>query len=77
MSLIVPDQAHALPIEMSRVIWIRNHESGVEFVELPLHTRLHLNRILRAVLIQFLNARKDREWQNPAVKNPSLPVIQH
>ena len=74
ISLLVPDQVRALPIEKGRVIWARNHESGVEFVELSLHTRLRFNRILRTTLIEFLNARQDRKWQNPVVENLSHAV---
>ena len=75
MSLLLPDQVHALPIEFGRIIWMRGHESGLEFAELPLHTRLRLNRTLRVALLQFLNAHKDRERQNPAVEKLSHPVL--
>ena len=74
ISVLIPDQVRAVPIEKGRVIWARNHESGVEFVELSLHTRLCLNRILRTTLIEFLNARQSRTRQNPVVENLSHPV---
>lgn len=63
MNLFLPDQTASLPIELGRVIWVQGRECGVEFLQLPLHARLRLNRTLRVALIQFLNARKTRELQ--------------
>ena len=69
VSLLLPDQTSALPIERGRVTWVQGHECGVEFVQLPLQSRLCLNRTLRTMLIQFLSTRKNREWENPAFKD--------
>ncbi|OQW33467.1 MAG: hypothetical protein A4E19_03460 [Nitrospira sp. SG-bin1] len=67
VSLLLPDQASALPIELGRVTWVQGYECGVEFLELPLQSRMRLTRTLRVALIQFLNARKNHEWQKPAI----------
>lgn len=63
LSLLLPDQASALPIELGRITWSQGHECGIEFMQLPLQSRLRLNRTLRVELIQFLNARKNRELE--------------
>ena len=65
VSLLLPDQASALPIDLGRIIWVHGRECGVQIVQLPLPARMRLNRTLRIALIQFLNARKNREWQKP------------
>jgi len=67
VSLLLPDQTSALPIELGRITWVRGRECGVEFIQLPLQSRLRLNRTLRTALIQFLNACNNRERQKPAV----------
>ena len=61
VNLLLPDQTSSLPIEQGRVTWVQGHECGVEFIQLALHARLRLNRMLRTALIQFLNAPKNRE----------------
>ena len=63
LSLLLPDQASALPIELGRITWSQGHECGIEFMQLPLQSRLRLNSTLRVELIQFLNARKKRELE--------------
>jgi len=63
VNLLLPDQTSSLPIELGRVTWVQGRECGVEFIQLPLHARLRLNRTLRVALIQFLNARSNRELQ--------------
>lgn len=63
VSLLLPNQAQALPIDMGRVIWAQGPECGLEFIELSLSTRLRLGRTLRVVLIDFLNARKLRDCE--------------
>ena len=65
VSVLLPDQASSLPIELGRIIWVQGNECGIEFVQLPLQSRLRLNRTLRVELIQFLNARKSRELEAP------------
>lgn len=67
VSLLLSDQMSALPIELSRITWVKGRECGVEFMQLPLQSRLRLNRTLRIALIQFLNARKNGEWRKPTV----------
>ena len=67
MSLLLPDQLRALPIEMGRVIWTQGSECGLEFMELSLDSRLRLGRILRVALIDFLNARKLCEYERLVV----------
>lgn len=67
VSLLLPDQTSALPIELGGVIWVHGRECGGEFIQLPVQSRLRLDRTLRTTLIQFLNARKNRERQKPAV----------
>lgn len=63
VNLLLPDQTSSLPIELGRVTWAQGRECGVDFIQLPLHARLRLNRTLRVALIQFLNARRNREFQ--------------
>jgi PilZ domain len=67
ISLLLPDQPRALPIEMGRVIWTQGTECGLEFIELSLQSRLRLGRTLRVALIGFLNARNLRECERSAV----------
>jgi hypothetical protein len=66
VSLLLPDQASALPIDVGRIIWVHGRKCGVQIVQLPLPARMRLNRTLRAELIQFLNARQNRKRQKPA-----------
>lgn len=61
VNLLLPDQTSSLPIELGRVTWVQGRECGVEFIQLPLHARLRLNRTLRTALIQFLDAPKNRK----------------
>jgi len=67
MSLLLPDQLRALPIEMGRIIWTQGSECGLEFIELSLDSRLRLGRTLRVALIDFLNARTLREYERLVV----------
>jgi hypothetical protein len=67
VGLLLPDQARALPIEVGRVIWTQDSESGLEFTELSTPARLRLGRILRVELMDYLNARKMREYERTAV----------
>lgn len=60
VSVLLPDHIRALPIEMGRVIWTQGFECGLEFIELSVAARLRLGRTLRALLIDFLNVRKQR-----------------
>lgn len=67
MSILLPDQLRALPIEMGRIIWTQGSECGLEFMELSLDSRLRLGRTLRVALIDFLNARTLRESERLVV----------
>lgn len=67
LSLLLPDQPRALPIEVGRVIWKQGSECGLEFMELSLQSRLRLGRTLRVALIDFLNARNLHECERSAV----------
>ena len=72
VSLILPDQTTALPIDMGRITWAQGLECGVQFVDVPRPSRLRLNRTLRQALIQFLNCHKLREF--PEQRIPSNPA---
>ena len=67
MSILLPDQLRALPIELGRIIWTQGSECGLEFMELSLDSRLRLGRTLRVALIDFLNARTLREYERLVV----------
>jgi hypothetical protein len=67
LSILLPDQTSALPIELGLISWVNGRECGVKFMQLPLQSRLRLNGTLRIALIQFLTARMNRERQKPAV----------
>ena len=67
VSILLPDQTSALPIELGLISWVNGRACGVKFLQLPLQSRLRLNGTLRIALIQFLSARMNREWQKPAV----------
>ncbi|MBX9658437.1 MAG: PilZ domain-containing protein [Nitrospiraceae bacterium] len=66
VSILLPDQAHALAIELGTIKWVEGHQFGVEFVRLPDETRQRLNRKLRTELIHLLKVRSGRrdssEW---------------
>ncbi|MBX3235246.1 MAG: PilZ domain-containing protein [Nitrospiraceae bacterium] len=57
VSLLMDDQAAALPIERGRITWVNGHHFGVEFVRLPLEAQQRLNRTLRLELIEWLKMR--------------------
>ena len=67
LSILLPDQTSALPIELGLISWVNGRECGVKFMQLPLQSRLRLNGTLRIALIQFLTARMNRERQKPVV----------
>lgn len=74
-SLLLPDQARALPIEVGRVIWTQGTECGLEFIELSLQSRLRLGRILRVALIDFLNARPLRAYEQSTGRSLAVASI--
>ena len=65
VSVLLPDQPSALPIELGQIVWNQGHECGVEFLQLPQPARMRLNRTLRVALIKYLNARHNQESQPP------------
>ena len=67
VSILLPDQAHALTIELGTIKWVQGHQFGVEFVRLPEETRQRLNSRLRTELIQLL---KSRSWRNDVLELP-------
>lgn len=60
VSVLLPDQSSALPIELGQVVWTQGHECGVEFLQLRDQARMRLNHTLRQALIQFLHHRSYR-----------------
>ena len=71
VSVLVPDQAQALTIELGTIKWVQGHQFGVEFVCLPEETRQRLNSRLRTELIHLL---KTPSGQNELLV---LPVQKH
>lgn len=71
VSVLLPDQAHALTIELGTVKWVEGNQFGVEFLRLPQETRQRLNSRLRTELIQLL---KSRSGRNDVLE---LPVLKH
>jgi hypothetical protein len=69
VSVLLPDQAQALTIELGTIKWVQGHQFGVEFVRLPDETRQRLNRRLRSELIHLLKVRSGRRespgWLDP------------
>lgn len=60
VSILLPDQAQALAVELGLIKWVEGHQFGVEFLHLPQETRQRLNRTLRIELIQLLKTRSGR-----------------
>lgn len=60
VSVLLPDQAHALCIERGTIKWVQGHEFGVEFLRLSEEARQRLNRALRMELIHLLKTRSSR-----------------
>lgn len=60
VSVLLPDQAQALTIELGTIKWVQGHQFGVEFLRLPEETRQRLNSRLRIELIQLLKTRSGR-----------------
>lgn len=60
VSLLLPDHAQALTIELGTIKWVQGHQFGVEFVRLPQEARQRLNRTLRVALIHLLKTRSGR-----------------
>lgn len=60
VSVLLPDQAPSLSIDLGTIKWVQGCQFGVEFLRLPLEARQRLNRTLRIELIDFLKARSAR-----------------
>lgn len=60
VSILLPDQAQALAIELGTIKWVEGHQFGVEFLRLPEETRQRLNSRLRIELIHLLKTRSGR-----------------
>ncbi len=60
VSVLLPDHAHALTIELGTVKWVEGNQFGVEFLRLPQEARQRLNHRLRTELIQLLKTRSGR-----------------
>jgi hypothetical protein len=60
VSVLLPNQAPALSIDLGTIKWVQGNQFGVEFLRLPLEARQRLNRTLRIELIEFLKARSSR-----------------
>lgn len=57
VSVLLPNQAETLSIDLGTVKWVEGEEFGVEFLHLPLETRKRLNSALRGELINLLKSR--------------------
>ena len=60
VSVLLPDQAQAVTIELGTVKWVNGHQFGVEFLCLPDEARQRLNSRLRTELICLLKTRSGR-----------------
>ncbi|MEC4890056.1 MAG: PilZ domain-containing protein [Nitrospira sp.] len=61
VSVLLPDQPSALPIDLGTVKWVEGHQFGVEFLRLPFEARQRLNGALRLELIRTLKSRADEQ----------------
>lgn len=61
VSVLLPDQPSALPIDLGTVKWVQGHQFGVEFLRLPFEARQRLNGALRLELIRTLKSRADEQ----------------
>jgi hypothetical protein len=68
VSVLLPDQMPALPIDLGTIKWVQGCQFGVEFLRLPLEARQRLNRTLRIELIELLKTRSSRS-ELPALLN--------
>ena len=57
VSVLLPDRAPALSIDLGTVKWVQGCEFGVEFLRLPLEARHCLNDTLRKELVHLLKVR--------------------
>jgi hypothetical protein len=60
VSVLLPNQAPTLSIDLGTIKWVQGHQFGVEFHRLPLETRQRLNSTLQIELIHLLKTRSGR-----------------
>jgi hypothetical protein len=60
VSVLLPNQAPTLSIDLGTIKWVQGHQFGVEFLRLPLETRQRLNSTLQIELIHLLKTRSGR-----------------
>ena len=46
LSVLLPDPASSLFIELGKVRWVKEHTFGVEFIRIPTITRHRLDRVM-------------------------------
>jgi PilZ domain len=68
VSVLLPDQAPSLSIDLGTIKWVQGCQFGVEFLRVPLEARQRLNCTLRIELIEFLKARSGR-FESPELLN--------
>jgi len=66
VSVLLPNQAPTLSIDLGTIKWVQGHQFGVEFLRLPLEARQRLNSTLQIELIHLLKTRSGRS------KSPEL-----
>lgn len=60
LSVLLPDPASSLFIELGKVRWVKEHTFGVEFIRIPTITRHRLDRVMSG---------------QPAMDQNSLPAL--
>lgn len=55
LSVILPDPASSLFIELGKIRWVQKHTFGVEFIRLPTITRHRLDRVMSEQLSLDMN----------------------
>ena len=60
VSVLFPNQATALSIDLGTIKWVQGEQFGVEFLRLPLEARQRLNSALRIELIHLLKTRSEK-----------------
>jgi hypothetical protein len=71
LSVLLPNQASALSIELGTIKWVQDKHFGVEFLRLPFEARQRLNKALRTELIHLLQARSIRNELPKSLDRPS------
>ena len=68
VSVLLPNQAPTLSIDLGTIKWVQGHQFGVEFLRLPLEARHRLNHTLQIELIHLLKIRSGRS-ESPELLN--------